>query len=209
MAGSSCDPDNNHDNYDVSLHNNGNNKKDEIRMNNMDKKSIRNYDLENEKEFIHVPVTLTRSVSAVESTTRMTSSSAAPSKNEWEKLCEEWGMVINREIYVFENDDPSITTDSNTLQRTETASLSNNNNNEEEEEEQQYQVIETTLEQQQTVSSSKRQEFLVVSSIHQNKFKPAALAGLKVGDIIHSIYGMTNPKLNLLFGIMRDSNSFQ
>ncbi len=194
---SSCNP-NNKKNH-VS-HNE--NKNDEIM--DVERKGIHNYDLEKEEEFIHVPVTLTRSVSAVDSSARITSSH----KNEWEQLCDEWGMVINREIYVFEND-PSITKDSNiSPQMTETASTPNNNNNDNDEEEQ-YQVIETTLEQQQTVSSSKRREFLVVSSIHQNKFKPAALAGLKVGDIIHSIYGMTNPQLNLLFGIMRDSNSFQ
>ncbi len=37
----------------------------------------------------------------------------------------------------------------------------------------------------------------------------AQKAGLRPGDIIHAVYGMKNPKLGLLFGIMRDSITFQ
>ena len=43
-----------------------------------------------------------------------------------------------------------------------------------------------------------------------NKSSSAAYnAGIQTGDIIHAIYGMKNPKLGLLFGIMRDSITFQ
>ena len=37
----------------------------------------------------------------------------------------------------------------------------------------------------------------------------AKRAGIKPGDIIHAVYGMKNPKLELLFGILRDSITFQ
>ena len=42
----------------------------------------------------------------------------------------------------------------------------------------------------------------IPSSIAQN-------TGIEPGDIIHAVYGMKNPKLGLLFGIMRDSATFQ
>ena len=37
----------------------------------------------------------------------------------------------------------------------------------------------------------------------------AKSAGIQPGDEIHAVYGMKNPKLGLLFGIMRDSITFQ
>ena len=61
---------------------------------------------------------------------------------------------------------------------------------------------------------------IVISKIHprttafngiiaESPLSPAYIAHLKEGDVIHSIYGTTNPHLNLLFGIMRDSLTFQ
>ncbi len=54
--------------------------------------------------------------------------------------------------------------------------------------------------------ATKVKDQLVVSDIIQAQSKNF---DIRPGDIIHAIYGMTNPKLGLLFGIMRDSSTFQ
>ena len=68
--------------------------------------------------------------------------------------------------------------------------------------------------------AKKVKDQILISNIHpttsalngctaERSLSPAYVAHLKEGDVIHSIYGTTTPHLNLLFGIMKDSRTFQ
>lgn len=143
-------------------------------------------------------------------------------KRQWGSICDKWGMIVVRELVYIQNtildDDLMLSSDTRS-----DASLDNT--------EKQNQNGSNILGIQQNSPSpfqnkdniiiidgceaKKVRDQLVVSEVIQRpddvntSFTAAQNAGIQPGDIIHAIYGMKNPKLALLFGIMRDSVTFQ
>lgn len=129
---------------------------------------------------------------------------------EWKNACIKWGFVVVRQ-QLFEHFACN-ELDENNANLARDADLVNANTNSRPE----YQDVDLT-----STSSSKTvypvvklvdrtfkqiSDRLVVSQIIPSSISDKA--GLKVGDVIHTLYGIEHPTLSLIFGIMRDSNRF-
>lgn len=127
-------------------------------------------------------------------------------KNQWDLICRHWGMLIVRELVYIQN---TILEEDLSLEERQHITSTNNAKKQLGELDQSGGV--NTSKNNNIVidgcEATKVRDHLVVSEIVPST--PAQKAGILPGDIIHAIYGMNNPKLPLLFGIMRDSTTFQ
>lgn len=134
-------------------------------------------------------------------------------QREWDETCKKWGFVVVRQLTyeqnTFSNFGKALA--SNDATSSASATVSNN----------------TCQTADSTVTTSARENVrnnapvimlngiealqirdeLVVSSVIRSS--PAHSAGIRESDTIDALYGMKSPSLSLLFGIMRDSNTFQ
>lgn len=106
---------------------------------------------------------------------------------QWEQTCAKWGFVIERNVTYVKPLGKS-------LGMTPTSSLTEKPDD-------------AMIQSQQC---EKLKDELVISKIIDDSDNEInGSEDLMEGDVVHSIYGMQDPTLSLLFGIMRDSNSFQ
>ena len=129
-------------------------------------------------------------------------------RREWEETCLKWGFVVLRQLTFVQNTFLDIMPSANS-ERGHAAAVPSLSFKKEEEEEGKYPS--SDLKSQSTIvvngcPATKEKDELIVSCIQHGS--PAHEGGMMKGDIIDSVYGMKDPTLSLLFGIMRDSARF-
>lgn len=148
-------------------------------------------------------ITVTLSVSPTSTST--TTSTHAPSSTsdhgskrellriEWEETCLKWGLVVVRQLTYIQNTFSDIVQESDPGNQDTKANIIRTGESDK--------LIINGIE------ASKEKDELVISRIMQPSY--AHSAGIHEGDVIDAVYGMKSPNLGLLFGIMRDSLTFQ
>lgn len=121
-------------------------------------------------------------------------------KMEWEQACLKWGFVVVRQLTYVQNTLSDILPPKTDQETPIEAGI----------------VTETQEEPISNISGMsivvngqialKEKDEIVVTHVFPNS--PAYEAGIVQGDVVHAVYGMKDPTLGLLFGIMRDSSRF-
>lgn len=146
-----------------------------------------------------ITVTLSASVSAspipsISSGRKSTSSSKRELlRMQWEETCMKWGLVVRRELTYVQDLYADIAPESKHEQNLVAV---NNSSNEDSER------IKIN-----GYDAIKKKDELIISTIYESSY--AHSAGICEGDVVSAVYGMKDPNLGLLFGIMRDSMTFQ
>lgn len=124
-------------------------------------------------------------------------------KMQWDESCLKWGFIVVRQLTFVHNTYSDILQPKpeggtsmalGTTQGRE-EEMNNNNNN----------VNGSSIIVNGHVALKEKDEIVVTYVIPNS---PAYEAGMVQGDVIHAVYGMKDPTLSLLFGIMRDSARF-
>jgi hypothetical protein len=109
---------------------------------------------------------------------------------QWEQTCFKWGFVVVRQLTYVQKTFSDVM---NVPDDSSTNATSNDTRS--------SKIIINGCE------ALKDKDELVISKLIRPS--PAHSAGVQEDDIIHAVYGMKDPNLSLLFGIMRDSMTFQ
>ena len=125
-------------------------------------------------------------------------------RREWEETCLKWGFVVVRQLTYIQKTCADIMPEGD-------ADRDINHKPIKQEEAEAKQSSESQSQSQSTIivngyPATKEKDELLVSMVQPRS--TADVAGLVKGDAIHSVYGMKDPTLSLLFGIMRDSTKF-
>lgn len=146
-------------------------------------------------------------------------------KQQFDSTCQKWGMIVVRELVyvqstIFEhcdgNNEGNDDVDANADKKSNSIVIDGCEAIKMKDQLVVSQVVSLQQQQQQQQqeehNNEQKEEIDLGSSAGSSSSllsSPAQIAGIQPGDIIHAIYGMANPKLGLLFGIMRDSITFQ